>query len=97
MNNQDDQLHRFLQQWKDIEPSADFDARVRRRIPEPQPTFADWLCGWLPRPAFALGAAAVVGAVIGVAGGWFSVAPASGFGLLGPDTLAGSYIRMAQR
>jgi len=101
MNNQDDQLHRLLQQWKEIEPSTNFDAQVWRRItgtqPEHKPTFADWLRLWLPRPAFALGAAAVVGAAIGIAGGWHSVAPASGAGFLAPDTLAGGYIRMAQR
>jgi len=97
MNNQDDQLHRLLQQWKEIEPPTNFDAQVWRRLRQSKPTFADWLRSWLPQPAFTLGAAAIVGAAIGVAGGWFSVAPASGFGLLGPDTLAGSYVRMAQR
>lgn len=101
MNNQDDQLHRLLQRWEDIEPPTNFDAQVRRRIagtiPEHSPPFADWLRGWMPRPAFALAVATVVGAAIGVASGLFSVVPERGFGLLGPDTLAGSYVRIAQR
>jgi hypothetical protein len=97
MNNQDDQLHRLLQQWQEIEPPTNFDAQVWHRIagtkPEHSPTFADWLCGWLPQPAFALAAAVA----IGIAAGWYSVAPERGFGLLGPDTLAGSYVRLNQR
>jgi len=97
MSNQDNQLHQLLQQWKEIEPSPNFDAQVWRRLRQRKPTFADWLRLWLPRPAFALGAAAAVGAAIGIASGWFSVVPDRGFGLLGPDTLAGSYVRIAQR
>jgi len=101
MNNQDDQLHRLLQQWKEIEPASNFDAQVWRRIrqsePEPAPTFADWLRGWLPQPAFALATAVIVGAVIGASSGLFSAPPPGGLGLLAPDTLAGTYVRLTQR
>jgi hypothetical protein len=104
MNN-DDQLDQLLRQWKEIEPTADFDAAVWRRIagtfPEHKPSFADWLRdavrAWLPRPAFAMAAAVVIGAGIGVASGVFSVAPERGFGFLAPDTLAGGYVRIAAR
>ena len=104
MNN-DDQLNNLLRQWKEIEPSADFDARVWRKIagtiPEHKPSFADWfrnsVRAWLPRPAFAMAAAVVIGATIGVASGIFSVAPERGLGLLALDTLAGGYVRIAQR
>lgn len=115
MNNQDDQLHRLLQQWKGIEPPANFDTQVWRRIrqagtsraqrdaegeggnPEHASTFADWLRGWLPQPAFALAAAVIVGAVIGASSGLFSAPLPGGLGLLAPDTLAGTYVRLTQR
>ena len=97
MNNQDDQLHRLLQQWQEIEPSAQFEARVWRQIresaPSRVPSFADWLRGWLPRPMFALAAAAVAGVVIGVSSAVVSVpvAPATEqLGFLAPHTLAGA-------
>ncbi len=112
MNNQDDQLHRLLQQWKEVEPASNFDAQVWRRItgtsrakrdavlgkPEHSPTVADWLRGWLPQPVFALAAAVIVGAVIGASSGLFSApSPPGGLGLIAPDTLAGTYVRLTQR
>ena len=104
MNNQDDQLHRLLQQWRGIEPSTNFDAQVWRRLrqhaPADVPSFADWLRGWLPRPVLALSAAAVAGLVIGVSSGMFSVPipPATEqLGFLGPSTLAGSYAGISRR
>lgn len=104
MNNQDDQLHRLLQQWKEIEPRADFDAQVWRRIrqtePEPSPTFADWLRGWLPQPAFALAAAVIIGIGVGITSGISSVPairPTEQIGFLAPNTLTGSYFASAQR
>jgi hypothetical protein len=103
MNNQDDQLHRLLQQWKEIEPASNFDARVWRQIQvgtarrAVRPgTLADWLRSWLPRPALALPAAVVLGLVIGIGSGLFSV-PATThteqLSFLAPDTLAGALRR----
>lgn len=96
MNNQDDQLHRLLQRWEEIEPAGNFDAQVWRRVGETKPTFADWLRDWLPRPALALTAATVAGVVIGVWSGLFSTpatrAPQQ-LSFLAPDTLAGTLRR----
>lgn len=98
MNHQDDQLHRLLQQWKEIEPASNFDAQVWRQIrqpePNPAPSFADWLRGWLPRPALAV--AVVAGMVIGVTSGWLSLPvtrPSEQLSFLAPDTLAGALRR----
>jgi hypothetical protein len=100
MNNQDDQLHRLLQQWQAIEPSINFDAQVWRRIrqstPVGAPSFADWLRSLLPRPVFALTAATVAGVMIGVSSGMFSapVTHAPGqLSFLAPGTLAGALRR----
>ena len=106
MNNQnnDDPLHRLLQQWREIEPSNQFEAGVRRRIrlvpPERTPAFADWLRRWLPQPAFAWTAAAIAGVVIGATSGLVSVPPAAPpaeVRFLAPETLAGSYLTLARR
>jgi hypothetical protein len=97
MNNQDDQLHRLLQQWKEIEPASNFDAQVWRQIHEPAPVRrAAWLLDWLPRPAFALPAAVVLGLIIGIGSGLFSVPVTphtEQLSFLAPDTLAGALRR----
>jgi hypothetical protein len=93
MNNQDDQLHRLLQQWREIEPAANFEAQVWRRIRQPAPAWADWLRAWVPRPAVALPVAVAAGVVIGIGSGLFSVpaVPATEqLSFLAPHTLAGS-------
>ena len=102
MNNQDDQLHRLLQQWKDIEPASNFDAQVWRQIQAGttrrvvRPSFADWLLDWLPRPAFALPAAVAVGLIVGIGSGLFSVPTpprTEQLSFLASDTLAGALRR----
>ena len=99
MNENDEQLKALLQQWREIEPRGDFESAVWRRIrlAEAGKPARGWWWDWLPHPALATVAAVVIGAAIGVAGGAFSVAPSRGIGLLGPDTLAGSYVRLVQR
>ena len=106
MNNQhnDDPLHRLLQQWREIEPSTQFEADVHRRLrlaaPEPASSFADGLRRWLTQPAFALTAAAIAGAAIGATSGLVSVppsAPPTEVRFLAPATLAGSYLTLARR
>jgi len=93
MNNQDDQLRRLLQQWREIEPTANFEAQVWRRIRQPVPSWADWLRAWVPRPAWAWPVAIAAGVVIGIGSGMFST-PASPateqLSFLAPNTLAGS-------
>ncbi|MCX7885717.1 MAG: hypothetical protein N3B01_00465 [Verrucomicrobiae bacterium] len=97
MNEQDAKLSELLRRWEDIEPSADFDAQVWRRLRQRRPTFADSLRAWVPRPAFALGVAALIGAAAGLAVGLLSVAAPGGLELLGANTLAGRYVLMTQR
>jgi hypothetical protein len=96
MNNPNEKLHQLLRQWQEIEPAANFDAHVWRRIRQPAPSFAGWWHDWLPQPAFALAAAVVAGLVIGVSSGMFSapvVQPAEQLSFLAPNTLAGSFSR----
>jgi hypothetical protein len=95
MNNPNDKLHQLLRQWQEIEPSANFDAQIWRRIrqaePEPAPSFAGWLRDWLPRPALALSLAVVIGIAIGISSGMFSapvVQPTEQLSFLAPNTLA---------
>lgn len=98
MNDQDEQLHRLLRQWPEIEPGPYFAAQVWRRIQHApaRPTWADWLHSWVPRPALALPAAVVAGVVIGVSSALMSV-PAAPAGeqlsFLAADTLAGRLLR----
>jgi hypothetical protein len=102
MSNQDEQLHRLLQQWKAIEPPANFDAQVWQRIQAGtdhrtvRPTLTGWLRDLLPRPAFALPAAVVLGLIIGIGSGLFSVPVrphTEQLSFLAPDTLAGALRR----
>jgi hypothetical protein len=98
MNENNNDLHRLLQQWKAIEPASNFDSQVWRQIRVGttrrvvRPSFADWLLDWLPRPAFALPAAIVLGLIIGIGSGLFSVPVTphtEQLSFLAPDTLAG--------
>jgi len=93
MNHQDDQLHRLLQHWREVEPAGNFDAQVWRRIRQSEPARRPWLIDWLPRPAWTLAAAVAVGLVIGIASGVFSapvVPPTEQLSFLAPTTLAGA-------
>ena len=101
----DERLSALLEQWKGLEPRANFEAAVWRRIrtasaPEQRRlplviTLRDW---FVPRPAWASAMAAAAGIVVGV-GLAFST-PAARDGrqadepLLHSQTLAGSYLTM---
>jgi hypothetical protein len=99
MNEHDNQLHRLLQQWPEIDPPADFAAQVWHRLREPaRPSFADWLRAWLPQPVFATAAAVVIGIVIGASSGFSSVRPATGqLQFPYPDSLTGNYLELVRR
>jgi protein translocase SecG subunit len=70
MSLNDDQLRELLKRWKDIDPKANFEANVWRRIrlgKAEQPeriTVAEWLRRLLPQPALAMATAVVVSAII---------------------------------
>jgi hypothetical protein len=100
--NDDPQLNALLRRWPDTEPASDFNAQVWRQIQvgtarrAVRPRFVDWLHDLLPRPALALPAAVVLGLVIGVGSGLFSVptpAHTEQLSFLAPDTLAGALRR----
>jgi hypothetical protein len=99
-------LGALLQQWKSVEPQADFEAAVWRRIRADRvadrggrrfvETWREWLD---PLPAWVNVAAAAAGIVVGVGMG-FSAQPAHGGRqadepLLHSYTLAGSYLAIA--
>lgn len=107
MKDNDSKLSDLLRQWRDIEPSSNFEASVRRRIrlaetkkPERASVF-DLLFGhhtW--QPSLALAAAVVVSVLIGSSAGVItsrrpvSVAPAE-LGFMSAGTLAGGYVQLA--
>lgn len=96
MNNQDDQLHRLLSQWREIEPTTNFAAQVWRRIRQPELVRRPWIVEWLPRPAFAMAVSVVAGLVIGIFSGMYSAPvtpPTEQLSFLAPVTLAGALRR----
>ena len=108
MNHYDEELRALFKRWRDIEPRANFEANVWRRIrqaeaeaPE-QLTVAEWLRRLLPQPALAMTAVVVAGAIIGSSAGILStrgratVVP-SELRFLGAGTLAGSYVKASTR
>jgi hypothetical protein len=109
MDKQDPQLTRLLRQWRDIEPTPNFEAAVWRRIrlaesaqPRRAP-LADILCEWIRKPAYVTVFAVMLGASIGLWAGVLSTPPrpsAHGFGsfqFLGGETLSGGYVQLAER
>lgn len=107
MDRRDDKLSRLLKQWRDIEPNANFEVSVRRRIrlaeaDEPVRTSVfDLLFGhraW--QPALAVAAALVVtvmiGSSLGVVTARRSAPVVSGeLGFMSAGTLAGGYVQLA--
>lgn len=94
MNENDDQLRRVLRQWRDIEPSPTFAVDVRRRIRLATPApMSRW--GWLAPVATAAAVALMVGAWAGrQATPAFNPPPTT---FLAADSLAGGYLRLAER
>ena len=103
MKENDQRLNALLRQWREVEPKANFEANVRRRIRLAQPeepervTLADWLRRLLSQPVFSMVAATVIAVFAGVWGGVRSVrkpvtAPQAELGFLGRGTLSGSYV-----
>jgi len=105
MNGSDDKLRALLRRWRDIEPKADFEANVWRRIRQAeagQPeraTVAEWLRRWLPQPVLTLAVIVAASAIIGSSAGVLStrgratIAPGE-LQFLGSGTLAGGYVKL---
>jgi hypothetical protein len=105
MNGSDDQLRALLKRWREIEPTAQFEAGVWRRIRRAQAgqrerrTAVEWLRGWLPQPALAMTLAMVASALIGSSAGVLSVRRSATVAtgelqFLGSGTLAGGYVNL---
>ncbi len=106
-NARDERLSAWLSAWQGIEPRADFEGAVWRRIraaavPKPQglpriATLRQWM---LPHPAWASAIAATAAIMVGVLVGRFVPAGhesgAHSEPLLHPQTLAGAYLAMAR-
>ena len=79
MKENDQRLNALLRQWREVEPKANFEANVRRRIRLAQPeepervTLAEWLRRLLSQPAFSMVTATVIAVFVGVWGGVRSV------------------------
>ena len=108
MNGYDDKLKALLKQWRDIEPKANFEANVWRRIrlAEAEQPESVTIVGWLQRllwqPAFSVVAAVAVAVAVGAWGGVRSAPQRpdrqqSELGFLSTGTLAGSYAHLTTR
>ena len=106
MNQHDEKLSALLKQWRDIEPKANFEANVLRRIRLAQAPEAERIAGielWrrlfsqpvLVRAAAVIVAGMIVGATAGVVSAPRPLAQAhSDFGFLSGATLAGGYLKL---
>lgn len=103
MNQNDEKLSALLKQWRDIEPRANFEANVWRRIrlaQAEQPEHVspiEFLQRLLWRPALATAAAVTISVIVGSSAGVLSISQrpkvASGeLDFLSRGSLAGSYL-----
>ena len=92
--NPDDKLKQVLGQWRDIEPRAQFEADVMRRLREPATEPAAWATRFGLQPAWVHAVAMLAGIAVGVYAGLGSNLQSPNTTLLKPGTLAGNYVSM---
>lgn len=109
MKPNDDKFSTLLKRWRDIEPRADFEANVWRRIRATgqseqieRVNLIDLIGRLLWKPAWSVAAALVVALAVGIWGGIVSVphrpdTSKTELQFLSPGTLAGSYLQMAAK
>jgi hypothetical protein len=109
MKPNDDKFSTLLKKWRDVEPRADFEANVWRRIRATGQSeqiervrLIDLIGRLLWQPAWSVAAALVVALVVGIWGGVASVphqadTSKSELQFLSSGTLAGSYLQMAAK
>lgn len=108
MSPNDEQLKALLKRWKDIEPKANFEVSVWRRIRLAQTTEAEhitvfeWLRRRMAEPAFSVATAAALAVAVGTWSGLRStprttVVAQSEVGFLSAGTLSGSYLQLGSR
>ena len=104
MKEPDEQLHALLKQWGEIEPKANFEVNVWRRIRLAQAeqtervSLPQLLHRWMWRPALAVAVVMVVSVIVGTSVGVLTshkqMMIASGeLQFLGSGTLAGGYVK----
>ena len=92
--NSDDKLKQLLGQWRDIEPGAQFEADVLRRLRQPVVEHVNWVERFGLQPAWVQAVAMLAGIALGASAG-LSPAPRSrDVALLKPGTLACNYVSM---
>jgi hypothetical protein len=108
MKENDDKLNALLRQWRDIEPPANFEANVWRRIrlanvaERERFTLSDWLAGLMWRPALGLAAAVIVSALLGSSAAVVTMrrttdGAARELQFMSAGTLAGAYAQLTGR
>jgi hypothetical protein len=93
MNPNDDKLKQLLGQWREIEPRAQFEADVFRRIRQTAPEART--TGWFSAPLiWANAVALLMGVVVGAYAGLSPISNRQDVALLKPGTLTGNYVSM---
>jgi hypothetical protein len=104
MTQKDDKLSALLKRWRDIEPRANFEVNVWRRIrlaesEQPERVSVVESLRWLLwRPALSMAAALVVSVIIGSSAGVLTASRPGGaahgeLSFLSPGTLTGGYLK----
>jgi hypothetical protein len=94
MNPNDDKLKQLLGQWREIEPRAQFEADVWRRIRQPAPQYQGWLERFGLQPIWVQAVAMLAGITIGLHAGLSPSPVTKDVALLKPGTLTGNYVSM---
>lgn len=105
MNQNDEKLSALLKQWRGIEPKANFETDVWRRIRSAQTeepervSLIDLLRQLLWRPTLAVSTAAIVSVMIGLSGGLLTASKStmtarSEMRFMSAGTLAGGYVQL---
>jgi hypothetical protein len=94
MNPNDDKLKQLLGQWREIEPRAQFEADVLRRIRQTAPQRQGWLERFGLQPIWVQAVAMLAGITIGLYAGLSPTPTTQDAALLKPGTLTGNYVSM---
>jgi hypothetical protein len=94
MNPSDDKLQQLLGQWREIEPRAQFEADVLRRIRQTAPQHQGWLEQFGLQPVWVQAVAMLAGITIGLHAGLNPAPTEKNGALLKPGTLTGNYVSM---
>lgn len=94
MNQNDDKLKQLLGRWSEIEPRAQFEADVLRRVRQLTPERPGWLERFGLQPAWVQAVAMLAGIVIGAYAGLSPAPMSQDVAQLKSGTLAANYVSM---